>query len=39
MVPTEPEPWPVDRDELVVVNSFGVAGSNAVVSNLCQLFS
>ncbi|EJP66434.1 polyketide synthase, putative [Beauveria bassiana ARSEF 2860] len=30
-VPTEPLPWPQDRDELVGVNSFGIGGSNAHV--------
>ncbi|KAF9871757.1 hypothetical protein CkaCkLH20_10691 [Colletotrichum karsti] len=30
-VPTEPTPFPADRDERISVNSFGVAGSNAHV--------
>lgn len=29
IVPTEPTPWPEDRDERVSVNSFGLGGSNA----------
>ncbi|KAF7563661.1 hypothetical protein G7046_g476 [Stylonectria norvegica] len=28
-VPTEPTPWPEDRDERVSINSFGLGGSNA----------
>lgn len=36
-VPLRPEPWPLSRDELVVVNSFGIGGSNAVVSRLMRL--
>src|ERR1700761_7806799 len=28
-VPTEPMPWPKDRDFVVGINSFGVGGSNA----------
>ncbi|KAK7736708.1 Type I Iterative PKS [Cytospora paraplurivora] len=28
-VPTEPTPWPKDRDFVVGINSFGVGGSNA----------
>ncbi|KAJ0116060.1 hypothetical protein J7T55_005006 [Diaporthe amygdali] len=30
-VPTEPLPWPEDRDYTVAVNSFGIGGSNAHV--------
>ncbi|VBB84212.1 Putative polyketide synthase [Podospora comata] len=30
-VPTEPRPWPKDRDHVVGVNSFGIGGSNAHV--------
>ncbi|KAK1723031.1 beta-ketoacyl synthase domain-containing protein [Colletotrichum acutatum] len=30
-VPTEPVPWPTDRDQRVSVNSFGIGGSNAHV--------
>jgi Beta-ketoacyl synthase, C-terminal domain/Ketoacyl-synthetase C-terminal extension len=29
IVPTEPTPWPEDRDERVSVDSFGLGGSNA----------
>ncbi|KAL7940018.1 hypothetical protein V8C42DRAFT_356517 [Trichoderma barbatum] len=29
IVPTEPIPWPEDRDERVSINSFGLGGSNA----------
>ncbi|KJZ78545.1 hypothetical protein HIM_01936 [Hirsutella minnesotensis 3608] len=29
IVPTEPTPWPEDRDERVSINSFGLGGSNA----------
>ncbi|KAL7918584.1 hypothetical protein ACQKWADRAFT_330517 [Trichoderma austrokoningii] len=29
IVPTEPTPWPEDRDERVSVNCFGIGGSNA----------
>lgn len=28
-VPTEPQPWPADRDPVVGVNSFGIGGANA----------
>ncbi|KAG4443875.1 hypothetical protein IFR05_000641 [Cadophora sp. M221] len=31
IVPTEPTPWPHDRDERVSVNSFGIGGSNATI--------
>ncbi|KAH8693388.1 hypothetical protein GQ44DRAFT_695216 [Phaeosphaeriaceae sp. PMI808] len=31
IVPTEPTPWPEDRDERVSVSSFGLGGSNAHV--------
>lgn len=30
-VPTEPEPWPLDKARRISVNSFGVSGSNAHV--------
>ncbi|KAM5506985.1 Type I Iterative PKS [Microsporum canis] len=30
-VPTDPLPWPADRDKVVGVNSFGIGGSNAHV--------
>ncbi|KAL7783077.1 hypothetical protein V8C37DRAFT_397515 [Trichoderma ceciliae] len=30
-VPTEPHPWPSDRDLVVGVNSFGIGGANAHV--------
>lgn len=30
-VPTEPLPWPADRQERISVNSFGIGGSNAHV--------
>lgn len=33
-VPLEAEAWPKDRDERVIVNSFGIGGANALVSNL-----
>ncbi|KAL4973127.1 thiolase-like protein [Aspergillus desertorum] len=29
VVPTEPTPWPEDRDERVSINSFGLGGANA----------
>ncbi|EXF77788.1 beta-ketoacyl synthase domain-containing protein [Colletotrichum fioriniae PJ7] len=28
-VPTQPTPWPSDRDQRVSINSFGIGGSNA----------
>lgn len=30
-IPEQPTPWPIDREERVSVNSFGVGGSNAHV--------
>ncbi|KAF4778870.1 beta-ketoacyl synthase domain-containing protein [Colletotrichum scovillei] len=30
-VPTEPIPWPTDKDQRVSINSFGIGGSNAHV--------